>query len=120
MLRKLLVLLVFGLAAGTAAAHGTPPQHGGVVREAGDLSFELVAKGDSATLYVLDHGKPLATAGMSGKLTVLNGKDKTEADLAPAGDNRLDAKVRIDKGARAVAVLTTAQKKTLTLRFTVK
>jgi hypothetical protein len=120
MLRKLLVFLVFGLAAGVAAAHGTPPQHGGVVREASDLSFELVAKGDAATLYVHDHGKPLATAGMSGRLTVLNGKEKAEADLAPAGDNRLEARAKIEKGARVVAVLTTAQKKTLTVRFTVK
>ena len=124
MLKKLFVSLVVVLSfavTGVASAHTANPKHGGVVREAGDLSFELVAKGDTATIYIDDHGKPLATQGMAGKLTVLNGKEKTEADLTPAGENRLEAKgVKVEKGARAVAVLTTPQKKTLTVRFAVK
>ena len=59
------LLLGFCVAmSGAALAHTAKPKHGGVVREAGDLSFELVAKGDAAVLYVDDHGKPLDTAGM--------------------------------------------------------
>ena len=124
MLKKLVVSLVLGAAfavSGTAGAHTAKPKHGGVVREAGDISFELVAKGDAAIIYVEDHGKPLATTGMAGRLMVLNGKETSEAELAPAGENRLEAKgVKVAKGARAVAVLTTPQKRTLTVRFTVK
>ena len=110
------------LAAPTVFAHGdAKPQHGGIVRTASDLSFELVTAADGATLYVIDHGKDYDTAGVSGKLTVLNGADKSEADLKPAGGNKLEAKgVKLGKGAKAVAALQTADKKTVTVRFTVK
>lgn len=97
------------------------PKHGGVVQSASDLAFELVRQPDGAVLYVEDHGKPLPTQGMSGKLTVLNGKDKTEAELKPAGDNRLEAKgVQLGAGAKAVAALTTPSKKAVTVRFTLR
>lgn len=124
MLRNLAVALLTGLSllmTSASFAHSGKPKHGGVVREAGDLSFELVPKGDVVVLHVEDHGKPLPTSGMTGKLTVLNGKDTSEAELAPAGENRLEAKgVKVEKGSRAVAVVTTAQKKTVTVRFSVK
>ncbi|WP_404302398.1 hypothetical protein [Alicycliphilus denitrificans] len=110
------------LAAPAVFAHGDgKPQHGGIVRTASDLSFELVAAADGATLYVIDHGKDYDTAGVSGKLTVLNGADKSEADLKPAGGNKLEAKgVKLGSGAKVVAALQTAGKKTVTVRFTVK
>ena len=110
------------LAAPAVFAHGDgKPQHGGIVRTASDLSFELVAAADGATLYVIDHGKDYDTAGASGKLTVLNGADKSEADLKPAGGNKLEAKgVKLGSGAKVVAALQTAGKKTVTVRFTVK
>jgi hypothetical protein len=57
-----------------------------VVQNASDLSFELVATADGATIYVEDHGKPMATAGMSGKLMVLAGANKTEVAMATVGD----------------------------------
>ena len=110
------------LAAPTVFAHGdAKPQHGGIVRTASDLSFELVAAADGAALYILDHGKDYDTAGASGKLTVLNGADKSEADLQPAGGNKLEAKgVKLVKGTKVVALITTNSKKTVTVRFTVK
>lgn len=110
------------LAAPAAFAHGdAKPQHGGIVRSANDLSFELVADAEGASLYVIDHDKAFDTSGASGKLTVLNGAEKTEADLKPAGGNKLEAKgVKLGKGAKAVAVLQTADKKAITVRFTVK
>ena len=110
------------LAAPAVFAHGDgKPQHGGIVRTASDLSFELVAAADGATLYVIDHGKDYDTAGVSGKLTVLNGADKSEADLKPAGGNKLEARgVKLGSGAEVVAALQTAGKKTVTVRFTVK
>lgn len=125
MMKQLFKIALLGAAAlSFQAAHahgGLQPKHGGVVQSASDLSFELVGGADSATLYVEDHGKPFATAGMSGRLTVLQGAEKSEADLQPAGDNKLEAKgVKLAKGTKAVAALTTASKKTITVRFTVK
>lgn len=110
------------LAASAAFAHGDgKAQHGGIVRTAGDLIFELVTSADGATLYMQDHGKDYYTAGVSGKLMVLNGADKSEADLKPAGGNKLEAKgVKLGTGAKVVAALQTADKKTVTVRFAVK
>lgn len=110
------------LTAPAALAHGdAKPQHGGIVRTASDLSFELVANGDGATIYVIDHGKPFDTSGVNGKLTVLSGTEKAEADLKPAGGNKLEAKgVKLGAGAKVVAALESANKKAITVRFTVK
>lgn len=106
-------------AASTAHSHtGGGPKHGGVVSTANDLAFELVASGDGATLYVEDHGKPKSTAGMSGKLTVLNGTEKKEAELRPAGENRLEAKgVTLTKGTKSVVTLSGTASKAFTVRF---
>jgi hypothetical protein len=102
-------------------AHGGgAPKHGGVVQTSSDLSFELVAGADGATIYIEDHGKPLAPSGMSGKLTVLDGADKSEAALAVAGD-KLEAKgLKLAKGAKVVATITTSSQKAITVRFTVR
>lgn len=125
MMKKLFSSLLLGLslvATGAVLAHGVEkPRHGGVVQSASDLSFELATQGDSTLLYVEDHGKPLATQGMAGKLTVLQGTQKSDAELKPAGDNKLEAKgVRLAAGAKAVAALTTASGKAITVRFTVR
>jgi hypothetical protein len=123
-MKKLLTALLVGagaLALNTAFAHGTPAKHGGIVQTVNEVGYELVPQADGALLYVNDHGKPVATAGMSGKLTVLAGSAKTEAELKPAGDNKLEAKgVKLAAGNKVVAVLTTASKKAMTVRFTVK
>jgi hypothetical protein len=67
---------------------------------------------------VEDHGKPLSTTGMTCKLTVLNGTDRSDAPLRAAGDNRLEAKgVTIAKGAKSVASITLPNKKEVTVRF---
>ena len=116
------VMSTSALAATQAFAHGAAkPKHGGVVQSASDLSFELVPTGDGATLYVIDHDDEFDTAGTSGKLTALNGAEKSEAELKPAGGNTLEAKgVKLGKGAKVVAVLTTPAKKAITVRFTMK
>lgn len=110
------------LCAGTVMAHGPlAPRHGGVVQSASDLSFEMVATADGAALYVVDHDNDYDAAKLSGKLTVLNGADRSEADLKPAGGNKLEARgVKLAKGAKVVAVLNTSNKKLITVRFTVR
>lgn len=123
-MKKLLSVLVLGagaLALNTAVAHGTAAQHGGIVQTVNDLGYELVPQADGALLYVNDHGKPVATTGMTGKLTVLAGSARSEAELKPAGDNKLQAKgVKLAAGSKVVAVLATPSKKAMTVRFTVK
>jgi len=114
-------LSLSALSFNAALAHGeNKPKHGGVVSAASDLHFELVATSTGAALYIDDHGKPVALTGMTGKLTVLNGTERSEAALAVAGD-KLEAKgLKLVKGAKVVAALTTPAKKAITVRFTVK
>ncbi len=110
------------LAAPVALAHGgATPMHGGIVQTAADLSFELVATPDGALIYVQDHGKDADATGFNGKLTVLHGTEKTEAPLKSVGGNQLEAKgIKLTKGAKAVATLSSSHSKAITVRFTVK
>lgn len=116
-----LVLALGALSLTTAQADSAAkPKRGGVVQSANHLDFELVAQADGASIYIDDHGKPVSVAGASGKLTVLSGADKTEAELQPVGD-RLEAKgVKLIPGSKVVASVTTPGKKTMSVRFTVK
>ena len=102
-------------------AHGVAPaRHGGVVQSANDMSFELASTTDGVVVYVVDHENDRDASKMSGKLTVLNGADKSEAELKPAGGNRLEAKgIKLGKGSKAVATVTEGRK-TTTVRFTIK
>jgi hypothetical protein len=108
------------LTASLAAAHGiAEPRFGGVVQEAADRSFELVSTPTGVSIYIDDHGELVRPVGWSGKLTVLQGSKKFDLPLAVAGD-KLEAKgVKLKKGAKVVAVLSTHQKKPVTVRFTV-
>lgn len=122
--RRTLCVVAIGFAAFAAIplqAHEAAALRGGIVRTVSDLQYELVVKGSDASIFVDDHGKPSATAGMSGKLTVLMGKETTEAELRPAGDNRLEAKgLKLGSGARIVAVIRRDATKTVTIRYTLK
>ena len=112
---------VTALLAAPVFGHGAKPQHGGIVSSANDVSYELVAEGTNATIYVIDHDKPVDTSKMSGKLTVLNGSEKSEAELKPAGQNKLEAKqVKLAKGAKAVASVTRVDGKVATVRFSIR
>jgi len=111
------------LAAPAVFAHGDgKPQHGGIVRTASDLSFELVAAADGATLYVIDHGKDYDTAGVERQADGAQRRGQVRGrPSTPAGGNKLEAKgVKLGSGAKVVAALQTAGKKTVTVRFTVK
>ena len=105
-----------------AQAHGdAKPMHAGIVQMVNDLSFELVAQADGATIYLMDHGKPMASKGITGKLTVLQGSNKTEADIKEAGDNTLRVLgVKLGKGDKLVASLSNVGGKSMTVRFTIK
>lgn len=96
-------LLMSGLIASTAMAHSDDyldaqkAPNGGQVRMAGAYHFELVVAKDSKTakdnpivVYLTDHAdKKVSSAGAKGTATLLVGKSKSTATLAPDGDNRL-------------------------------
>ena len=103
------------------AAEDHTPKHGGVVVEtkAGDL--ELVAKPELIVIHVSDHGKPMKLTSASGKVTVFNGSDKTEAPLALVGD-KLEAKgsFKIAAGTKVLADVALNGKPAVAARFTLK
>lgn len=103
------------------AGHDHQPLHGGVVVEASDMDFELVAKADTLLLYVRDHDKAAELKGATGKLTLLAGSARTEAQLAPVGD-RLEAKGSFPTaaGTKVVATVQLAGKKPANVRFALK
>lgn len=121
MSKQLLSIAAFALAAlafDPALAHGIgAPRHGGVMSATAGMSFELVASADGAAIYLSDHDQPIPPTGLAGKLTVLNGEQKAEADLVAVGD-RLEAKdIKIVPGAIVVAVLRNAAGQSVTVRF---
>lgn len=117
-----LLALSIGFATAPALAGGDhKPKHGGVVVETKAGDMEIAAKPDSIQIYFTDHGKPVKLIGATAKVTLLNGTEKTEANLTAAGD-KLEAKgaFKVAKGTRGIAVLTLAGKPTVTARFDIK
>jgi hypothetical protein len=119
---QIAALTLGALSLNPAMAHGAGKSlHGGVVQVANDVNFELVAEADGATIYLVDHDAPMASKGINGKLTVLQGTKKTEWEVKEAGDNKLRTPgVKLAKGDKVVAVLNNVEGKTVTVRFTVK
>ena len=117
-----LSLALSSLYMNTALAHGVAkPLHGGIVQKVNDIGFELVAQPDGATIYLMDHDKPMASKGITGKLTVLQGSNKIEADIKEAADNTLRVMgVKLSKGDKLVAALSNVGGKSMTVRFTIK
>jgi len=105
-----LAAILAGIAISAAPAFGhddaeldkakTP--NGGQLRQAGPYHYELVtardgtdAKESPVVVYVTDDGgKKVSTAGASGTATILSGKAKATATLAPDGDNRMKGAAR--------------------------
>lgn len=116
------VLALSAVTVNTAFAHGAgKPLHGGIVQVVSDVSFELVVEADGATIYLVDHDEPMDSKGISGKLTVLKGTEKSELEVKAVGDNKLRATgLKIGSGAKIVAVLDKVEGRTVTVRFTVK
>ena len=96
------------------------PAHGGIMQMANGMSFELVGGPDSAALYVAEDGEPVPPAGFKGKLSVTNGAEKSEVDLAVAGDKLVAKGVKLVSGSKVVAMLVTPGAKWIQLRFAVQ
>ena len=105
-------------AAGETHAHVSP--HGGVVRSAGAYHLELVAQPTELAFYLLGANmSAVPTKGMKGSVMVQQTTNATATlPLALAGNDHLTAKLPAGAKVRtAIVTLTTADGKTLTVRF---
>ncbi len=101
-------------------SHGKP-QYGGVVAEAGSFQAELVLKQNTVTIYLSEHGQPLANKGATGKLTVLSAGKTQSAALSPAASNQLQATLAEPiKSGKFIAQITLLGKPAAAVRFEVK
>lgn len=114
-------LLMAFTATVTLAGGDHKPKFGGVVVETKVGDMEIVAKPDSIQIYITDHGKAMKLDGAKAKVTLLNGTEKSEADLTVAGD-KLEAKgaFKVAKGTKGIALVTLAGKPATSARFEVK
>ncbi len=123
-LRTVLLSSLFAISSMSAMAAGShdhTAKFGGVVVETRVGDIEIVAKPDGIQIYITDHGKPMKIDGAKAKVTLLNGAEKTETDLALVGD-KLEVKgaFKVTKGTKGVAVLTLLGKAPVTARFDIK
>jgi hypothetical protein len=123
---KFIATLLFAASIGTYggvvlahAEHGQS-QQGGIVAEAGEAQFEIVAKENKLTVFVTNHGAPVATAGASGKLTILAGSNKQEVELKPEADNRMTGQGAITPQAKLLVMIQLPGKKPLQARAVAK
>jgi hypothetical protein len=114
-------LLAAAIATPALGADDHKPKHGGVVVETKAGDMELVAKPDKIVLHISDHGKPMKITSGTGKLTVFNGNEKTEAPLTLVGDT-LEAKgnFKVVPGTKVLADVSLNGKPAVATRFTVK
>ena len=105
----------------TAGKDDHTPKFGGVVVESKVGDLEIVAKPESIQIHISDHGKAVKLDGAKAKVTLLNGVEKSEADLVTVGD-KLEAKgaYKVAKGTKGIAVVTLAGKPPITARFDIK
>jgi hypothetical protein len=99
-------------------SHERKPLFGGVVAEAKDIEYEMVAKPTIIQLHLRDHGKTTDISKATAKIILLSGSDKQEFELQPVGDKfETTGNFKIVPGAKAVATVTIGGKVS-TVRFT--
>ncbi|MGM9488080.1 hypothetical protein [Ideonella sp. YS5] len=115
------LLLAVAVSSPALAADDHAPKHGGIVIETKAGDMELVARPDSIVIHVSDHGKPMKLTSATGKVTVFNGNEKTEAPLALVGD-KLEAKgsFKVAAGTKVLAEVALNGKPAVASRFTLK
>lgn len=123
-IRTALLASMMALTAVSAIAGGKDdhkPKFGGVVVETKLGDLEIVAKPENIQIYISDHGKAMKLDGAKAKVTLLNGTEKSEAELVLVG-NKLEAKgaFKVAKGTKGIAVVTLAGKPPVTARFDIK
>ncbi|NHZ82273.1 hypothetical protein F2P44_23770 [Massilia sp. CCM 8695] len=86
------------------------------------LKAELVQNKDGALVYVTKGNEKVATAGATGKLTVVKGKVKQDVELVPSGENAMAPKAgtKLAVGGKAQATIMLADKSVATGEFVIK
>ena len=123
-IRPLIISTLIALASAqviAGAEHDLTPKFGGVVVETKIGDIEIVVKSDVMQIYINDHGKAVKLDGGKARITLLNGADKSEADLVPAS-GKLEAKgaFKVAKGTKGIAVVTLVGLPPTSARFEVK
>jgi hypothetical protein len=131
--RRLVVVGVLATVAGVAsrptaatpghdhAAHAKP-RHGGLVKDAGELTYELLVTPTRIDVWVEEHGKPTGTSGSTARLTLIDSGSRTEVTLAPAAPNRFEAQgsFPVKKGMTALLQVAVGGKEIAKLRYTLR
>lgn len=101
-----------------AFAHDAKPQYGGVVSEEKDIAYEMVSDEKGLTIHIEDHGNPVPSAGIQGRLVFVGNGMKREIALQPADGNRLVAPGgRWNIGESATAVLKMSSGRHIVLKY---
>ena len=122
--RRTLLVALAVLAAPAALAHGPAPAaaHGGIVAEtSNDYWVELVVRDGQLVAYVTDpEFKPVPSAQLGGKATVLAGGKRAEVTLTPGEANTITGKLAAPVSGKMTALLAlTIGGKPTTVRFAV-
>ena len=113
-----IALITSAVLVSNALAHGSlEPKHGGVVKEAHDMTFELVREEKSVSLYVRDHGEAYPTTELVANVVVLASKEKSEASFIPSGGNRMVADITISDGAKVLVRISEGDHHPVTIRY---
>jgi hypothetical protein len=110
----LCAVLAFTAHAFAGKSHDHAPKHGGIVVEAHDIDYELVIGPMKIELYARDHDKALDLSRALGRVTLLNGNQKQDIQLASTA-GRLEAVGVFDarKGTKVVAEIVRNGKTTI-------
>lgn len=117
------LLALAALTAAPVLAHGDwLPQHGGVIGEEGETTFELLHRGRQVVFYLSDHGTDLLTDGAKGFLTVTQARTEVVVPVLAAGGNRLEGRLPFGlmPGATLNALITLGNGSVVVGRFTVR
>ncbi len=113
-----IALITSAVMVSNALAHGSlEPMHGGVVKEAHDMVFELVREEKSVSLYVRDHGEAYPSTELVANVVVLANKEKSEASFIPAGGNKMVADMTINDGAKVLIRVSEGDHHPVTIRY---
>ena len=120
LMRRLSLVFVLLLTVAPSVAHDSTGPNGGRVTDLGPFHAELVAKGNTAELYVTDTAsKAVAMEGYRGLAILLVGGKSERIELAPATGNKLTGASTMDipSNAKGVVRLNGPDGKTMQAKF---
>jgi hypothetical protein len=117
---KTLALLAALAFASPASAHDAKSMHGGRIVFAGNFHVEMVAKGDTIDIYLIDHNNnPMAAAGYKGLAILSVGGKSQRIALEAADGGKLTGKAdgALPEQPKGVVQITPPGGKTVSAKF---